>query len=142
MILKCKHQIQVYSLKPYWFQIKILPLLTLKWHILIDDHSYTMQLEDTRIWTFQTFSLFLESLVKTKKKCHFLLTPVVPKRQNKLLLISRRSQKSAVFHFFKHLRKTTILEQIFWCFLNFQMTKISFNWKKKEYTCSFDKNDE
>ena len=105
MILKCKHQIQVYSLKPYWFQIKILPLLTLKWHILTDDHSYTMLLGDTRIWTFQTFSLFLESLVKTKKKCHFLLTPVVPKRQNKLLLIWRRSQKSAVFHFFKHLKK-------------------------------------
>ena len=43
-------------------------------------------LEDKRIWTFQTFSLFVESLVKTKKKCHFLLTPVVPKRQNKPLL--------------------------------------------------------
>ena len=45
MILNFEHQIQVYSLKPYWFQIKILPLLTLKWHILTVDHSYTMLFE-------------------------------------------------------------------------------------------------
>ena len=44
LILKSKHQIQVCSWKPHWFQIKILPLLTLKWHILTDDHSYTMLL--------------------------------------------------------------------------------------------------
>ena len=44
-MLKFKHQIQVYSIKPYWFQIKILPLLALKWHILTDDHCYTMLFE-------------------------------------------------------------------------------------------------
>ena len=128
LILKFKHQIQVYSLKPCWFQIKILPILTLKWHILTDDHSYTMLFEET----FKLFSLFLESLVNTKKKCHFLLTSVIPKWQNKHLLNWRCSQKSAYFGSFKHLRNTTTLLPTCWCFLNFKMTKNSFIWKKKK----------
>ena len=78
------------------------------------------------------FSLFLESLVKTKKKCHFLLTCVVPKWQNKPLLSWRCSQKSAYFGSFKHLRNTMTLLPICWYFLNFKMTKNSFIWKKKK----------
>ena len=88
------------------------------------------------------FSLFLESLVKTKKRCHFLLTSVVSKWQNKPLLNWGCSQKSAYLGSFKHLRNTTTLLPMCWCFLNFKMTKNSFIWKKKKWTCSFDKNDE
>ena len=66
-------------------------------------------LENKRIWTFQSFSLFLESLVKTKKECHFLFTPVVPKRQNKPLWIEGEVKNLLFFfHFFKHLRSTTV----------------------------------
>ena len=82
--------------------------------------------------TFKLFSLFLESLVNTKKKCHFLLTSVIPKWQNKHLLNWRCSQKSAYFGSFKHLRNTTTLLPTCWCFLNFKMTKNSFIWKKKK----------
>ena len=81
---------------------------------------------------FNCFSLFLESLVKTKKKCLFLLTSVVPKWQNKPLLSWRCSQKSAYFGSFKHLRNTMTLLPICWYFLNFKMTKNSFIWKKKK----------
>ena len=47
--------------------MKILPLLTLKRHILTDDHCFTMFLGDKRIWTFQTFSYFWNPWSKPRK---------------------------------------------------------------------------
>ena len=96
-------------------------------------HQMRKDLVLCALWRdFLNFFFIFRILGQNQEKVSFLVDLRCSKVTKQAFIEWRCSQKSAYFGSFKHLRNTTTLLPICWCFLNFKMTKNSFMWKKKK----------